>query len=137
MALIKIHAEAERLPELRAHVAMSIKLIGAAALNSPVMSATLSSTRTAYVEAFDLTGIDYMVEIIGLKRPDEQKIADAIVAGLKEVYPDAWFYVYFMHNDEDGMSSSRDSELRDDGISMDEAIELAKSRSRAPRPLVL
>ena len=126
MALIKIHAEAERLPELRAHVARSIKLVGAAALNVPEVETTPGHIETVFCEGLDLIGIDYICEIIGVQRPNEQAIADDFIAGLNEVYPDKLFSVYFVHIQEQGMSNTPREGSSAKPITMDEAVRLAR-----------
>ena len=128
MALIKIYAEADRLPELREHVARSIKLVGAAALNVPGVETTLGHVETVYSEGLDLIGIDYICEIIGVERPNEQKIAEDFIAGLNAIYPDKLFSVFFVHIRESGMSNTPRESIAQAPISMNEAIRLAKER---------
>lgn len=67
MALIKIYTEEKNVDELRAHVARSVKLIGAAALNVPGVETTPGSVETVRGEGIDLIGIDYICEIIDRK----------------------------------------------------------------------
>ena len=126
MALIKIYTEPNNLNELRAHVAQSIKLVAAAALNVPEVEATPGSIETVYTEGLDLIGIDYICEIIAVKRPNEQAIADNFIAGLNQIYPDKLFSVYFVHIDEVGMSNTPRPRTESQPISMNEAIEMAK-----------
>ncbi len=126
MALIKIYTEPNNLNELRAHVAQSIKLVAAAALNVPEVEATSGSIETVYTEGLDLIGIDYICEIIAVKRPNEQAIADNFIAGLNQIYPDKLFSVYFVHIDEVGMSNTPRPRADGRAISMNEAVEVAK-----------
>lgn len=126
MALIKIYAEADSLPELWAHVARSIKLVGAAALNVPGVETTPGHVETVYAEGLDLIGIDYICEIIGVERPNEQEIADNFIAGLNKIYPDKLFSVYFVHIQEEGMSNTPRQRQDIAPITMDEAVRLAK-----------
>lgn len=126
MALIKIYAEADRLPELRQHVAHSIKLVGAAALSVPGVETTPGHVETVYAEGLDLIGIDYICEIIGVERPNEQKIADKFITGLNAVYPDKLFSVYFVHIQEEGMSNTPRQKVDTRPISMEDAVRMAK-----------
>lgn len=127
MALIKIYAEADRLPELRAHVAQSIKLVGAAALNVPEVETSPGSIETVYSEGLDLIGIDYICEIIGVERPNEQSIAENFIAGLSEIYPDKLFSVYFVHIQEEGMSNTPRQRSNTEPITLDEAVRMARA----------
>lgn len=127
MALIKIYAEANRLSELRAHVAWSIKLVATAVLNVSDVETTPGHVETVYSEGLDLIGIDYICEIIGVERPNEQEIADDFIRGLNEIYPDKLFSIYFVHIREEGMSSTPRKGTMQEPISIDEAVRLAKS----------
>ena len=131
MALIKIYAEVDRLPELRTHVARSIKLVGAAALNVPGMETTPGHVETVYSEGLDLIGIDYICEIIGVERPNEQEIADNFIAGLNAIYPAILFSAYFVHIKEAGMSNTPRQRSDTEPITMDEAVRMAKERQGA------
>lgn len=126
MALIKIYTEADRLPELRQHVARSIKLVGAAALNVPDFETTPGSVETVYGEGLDLIGIDYICEIIGVERPKEQDISDDFIRGLNTIYPEKLFSAYFVHIKESGMSNTPRQRSSAEPITMDEAISLAR-----------
>lgn len=125
MALIKIYTELENVEELRAHVARSVKLVAAAALNVPEVETTPSSIETVYVEGLDLIGIDYICEIIAVRRPDEQSIADSFIAGLNQIYPSKLFSVYFVHIDEVGMSNTPRQSVPSQPITMEEAVGMA------------
>ena len=126
MALIKIYTKKENHDELFNHVARAIKLVGSAALNVEGFETTPGSVETVYVEAIDIIEIDYICEIIGVKRPDEQSIADNFIAGMNEVYPDKLFSVYFVHIDEVGMSNTPRAGGGSKPISIDEAIRFSK-----------
>lgn len=126
MALIKIYTKKENHDELFSHVAKAIKLVGSAALNVEGFETTPGSVETVYIEAIDIIGIDYICEIIGVKRPDEQSIADSFIAGINEVYPDKLFSVYFVHIDEVGMSNTPRAKGSSGPISLDEAVMLAR-----------
>lgn len=126
MALIKIYTEPKNLDELRLHVAQSIKLVAAAALNVPEVETILGSIETVYAEGIDMIGIDYICEIIAVKRPNEQSIADNFIDGLNQIYPDKLFSVYFVHIDEVGMSNTQRSRTESRLIDMNEAVEMAK-----------
>ena len=126
MALIKIYTEPDNFEELRSHVARSIKLIGAAALNVPEVETTPDSVETVLGEGLDLIGIDYICEIIAVKRPNEQVIADEFIKGLNEVYPGRLFSVYFVHINEEGMSNTPRSSKPQAPVGMEQAIELSR-----------
>ena len=128
MALIKIYTEPKNLDELRAHVARSIKLVAAAALNVPEVETTPGSIETVFCEGLDLIGIDYICEIIAVKRPNEQSIADNFIDGLNQVYPDKLFSVYFVHIDEAGMSNTPRPRTESRPIDMNEAVRIARER---------
>ena len=127
MALIKIYTKKENYDELFSHVAKAIKLVGSAVLNVEGFETTPGSVETVYIEAIDVIGIDYICEIIGVKRPDEQSIADSFISGMNEVYPDKLFSVYFVHIDEIGMSNTPREKGNSSPISLDEAVTLARS----------
>lgn len=126
MALIKIYTKKENYDELFSHVAKAIKLVGSAVLNVEGFETTPGNVETVYVEAIDIIGIDYICEIIGVKRPDEQSIADSFIASMNEVYPDKLFSVYFVHIDEVGMSNTPRSRGNSSPISLGEAIAEVK-----------
>ncbi len=126
MALIKIYTEPKNFEAVRAHVASTVKLIGAAALNVPEVPTSPASVETVLVEGLDLVGIDYICEVIAVERPDEQSIANNFIAGLNAVYPDKLFSTYFVHIKENGMANTPRERKVEAPISMDMAIERAK-----------
>ncbi|MGE5312833.1 MAG: hypothetical protein ACM3MA_02405 [Acidobacteriota bacterium] len=126
MALIKIYTEEKNVDELRAHVARSVKLIGAAALNVPGVETTPGSVETVRGEGIDLIGIDYICEIIAVKRIGEQAIADSFIHGLGQVYPDKLFSVYFVHIDKEGMSNTPREHTKSEPIDMATAVLRAR-----------
>ena len=126
MALIKIYTKKENYKELFSHVARAVKLVGSATLNVEGFETTPDGVETVYVEAIDIIGIDYICEIIGVKRPDEQAIADNFITGLNQIYPDKLFSVYFVHIDEIGMSNTPRPSSDFRSISMSEAIRTAE-----------
>ena len=126
MALIKIYTEQQNFEELRTHVARTIKLVSAAALNVPEVPTSPSSVETVLAEGLDLIGIDYICEIIAVERPNEQDIANRFIEGLNAVYPEKLFSVYFVHIKMNGMANTpRDSE-KIPPLSMEKAILQAK-----------
>lgn len=127
MALIKIYTKPTNADELRSHIANSIKLVGAAALNVEGFETAQESVETAYIEAIDIIGIDYICEIIGVERPNQQKIADDFIKGLNEVYPDKLFSVYFVNISEVGMSNTPRPSVVSHPITMSQAIERSRS----------
>ena len=126
MALIKIYTKRENYKELFSHVARAVKLVGSATLNVEGFETTPDGVETVYVEAIDIIGIDYICEIIAVKRPDEQVIADNFITGLDQIYPDKLFSVYFVHIDEIGMSNTPRPSSDFRSISMNEAIRVAE-----------
>ena len=130
MALIKIYTKRKNIDELRAHVARSVKLVAAAALNVPEVETTPGSIETVYAEGLDLIGIDYICEIIAVRRPNERVIADNFIAGLNQIYPDKLFSVYFVHIDEVGMSNTPRPSVVTKPITMTEAVNLSKAFPR-------
>ena len=126
MALIKIYTKRENYKELFSHVARAVKLVGSATLNVEGFETTPDGVETVYVEAIDIIGIDYICEIIGVKRPDEQAIADNFITGLNQIYPNKLFSVYFVHIDEIGMSNTPRPSSDFRSISMSEAIRTAE-----------
>ena len=70
----------------------------------PELPTDEGSVETVYGEGIDLIGIDYILEIIAVERPDLQGIADGIVNGLNEIYPDIKFSVFFNLISEIGMA---------------------------------
>ena len=126
MALIKIYTKRENYKELFSHVARAVKLVGSATLNVEGFETTPDGVETVYVEAIDIIGIDYICEIIAVKRPDEQVIADNFITGLNQIYPNKLFSVYFVHIDEIGMSNTTRPSSDFRSISMSEAIRTAE-----------
>ena len=126
MALIKIYTKKENYEELFSHVAKAIKLVGSAVLNFEGFETTPGSVETVYIEAIDIIGIDYICEIIAVRRPDEQSIADNFITGLNQIYPNKLFSVYFVHIDEIGMSNTPRPSSDFRSISMSEAIRTAE-----------
>lgn len=127
MALLKIYTEPANFERTREEVAKVIKLISAAALNCPEVPTSPNSVETVLVEGLDLIGIDFIVEIIACKRPGMQKIADEIIDGLNEVYPDLLFSVYFNLIDQDGMANTPRQSVESKVLNMREAIGKSKN----------
>lgn len=126
MALIKIYSLSKNRDQLFGGVAESIKLISAAALNFPELPTTPGSIETVYIEGIDLVGIDFMLEVVAVERPNQQDIADSIIKGLNEVYPDLLFSVYFNTISEIGMANTPRKIQENTFLSMDDAV--ARSR---------
>ena len=91
MALIKIYAEADRLPELRLQVAKSSELVVAAALNVPGVETTMGHVETVHDEALvigrlspGMTPQDVMKTgeigyiVTNLKTTREAKVGDTV-----------------------------------------------------------
>ena len=81
---------------------------------------------TVLVEGIDLVGIDYILEVIAVKRPNQQRIAENIIDGLNRIYPDTFFSVYFNNIQEAGMANTQRESESMKPITMDEAIERSK-----------
>ena len=130
MAIIKIYTKKENYEELFEHVAKAIKLVGSAVLNVEGFETIPGSVETVYIEAIDIIGIDYICEIIGVKRPDEQSIADNFIAGMNEIYPNKLFSVYFVYIDEMGMSNTPREKVVSSPISLNEAVAEGRNLKR-------
>jgi hypothetical protein len=131
MALIKIFTRKKNLGELKEHVAYSVKMIGAAVLDTPECEAAPSSIETVYVEGLDLVGIDYILEIIAIERENQQKIAELFIKTLHEVYPDKLFSVYFNIISENGMANTPRPELKNQPITIKDAVAASRDRIAA------
>lgn len=128
MALIKIYCTQDNVDHLRSHVANSIKLVGAAVLNVPEVLTTPGHVETVFGEGLDLIGIDYICEIIAVKRPNEQLIADNFIEALNRIYPNKSFSVYFVHIDVEGMSNTPRAKAYEEPITADQAVRAAKEK---------
>ena len=106
MALIKIYSLPKNKADLLSFMAKDIKKVVAEALNVPEVPTDESSVETVYGEGIDLIGIDYIMEIIAIERPNQQKIAEAIIEGLNKVHPEIKFSVYFNLILEEGMANT-------------------------------
>lgn len=127
MALIKIYSKQDSREKLFNGVAQTIKLVTTAALNVPEVPTSTGSVETVYAEGIDLIGIDYILEVVAVKRPNQQVIAENIIKGLGEVYPDKLFSVYFNTIQEQGMAHTpRQSELGE-MITMQEAVKRSRN----------
>ena len=127
MALIKIYALPESRDLVCDSLALTIKLIGSAALNCHEIPTTPNNVEVVFCEGIDLAGIDYIVEIVACERPNLQKIGDDFIAGLNVVYPDKLFSVYFNIIEETGMANSFRPKKTDKPLTMEEAISISKS----------
>jgi len=126
MALIKIFTKQENYNELKSHVANSVKLVAAAALNTPEISTTPDSVRTVYVEGINLVDIDFILEVIAVERSDQQRISDDIIIALNQIYPEELFSIYFNNISESSMANTPRVDIESESISMKDAVELAK-----------
>ena len=106
MALVKIYSLPNNKKALLESVSKNIKSIVAKALDTPEIPTNENSVETVYCEGIDLIGIDYIMEIIAIKRQNQRKIADDIINGLNKIYPDVKFSVYFNLISEIGMSNT-------------------------------
>jgi hypothetical protein len=95
MALVKVYTLPRNKVALVEGVAKDIKAVVARALDTPEVPTDESSVETVYCEGIDLIGIDYILEIIAVERPNLQGIADEIIGGLNDMHPDVKFSVYF------------------------------------------
>jgi hypothetical protein len=106
MALLKIYTRQENQELLRTEVSTAIKFVAAASLNVPEVPTTPSNVETVFIEGLDLVGIDYVIEVIALERPDQQEIAEAFIDGMNQIYPDKLFSVFFNNISEKGMANT-------------------------------
>ncbi len=93
----------------------------------PEVPTTPGSIETVFIEGIDLIGIDYIIEIIAVERPNQQAIAEQFIAGLNQVYPDKLFSVYFNNIGEIGMANTPRPAISNSPITMDEAIKRSVS----------
>lgn len=126
MALIKIYATLEKRDNVVSHISHSVKLIASAALNVPEIPTNPSGIETVFIEGVDLVGIDYIVEIIAVERPNQQAIANNFINGLNAVYPKQLFSVYFNNISKVGMANTPRAGVLDEQLTMDEAIQRSK-----------
>ena len=126
MALIKIYSLPQNHDDLINHVARSVKMVCAAALNVEEMPTSTTNIETVYCEAIDIVGIDYILEVIAVERPEQQTIAENIIAGLAQLYPKTLFSVFFNNINERGMANTPRENQEKDYISMDEAVKRSK-----------
>lgn len=122
MALIKVYTQETNRGELFKGVASTVKLIGAAALNVPSLPTTPGNIEIVYGEGIDLIGIDYILEVIAVERPNQQVIAEKMIEGLNKVYPSKLFSIYFNNISESGMANTPRSEVELIPITMEEAV---------------
>ncbi len=128
MALIKIYARPEKHEELvNGGVAKSIKLVVAAALNVQSLPTAPSGIETVFIEGIDLVGIDYIIEIIAVERPNQQQIAESFITGLNQIYPDILFSVYFNNISVRGMANTPRPSRQEAPLTMNQAIKRSKN----------
>jgi len=106
MALVKIYSLAKNKKTLFEHIARDIKNSVVKALNVPEVPTDENSVETVFCEGIDLVGIDYILEIIAIERPNQQKISNEIIANLNQIYPSTKFSVYFNLISEIGMANT-------------------------------
>ena len=106
MALIKIYSLPDKKVELVRVVAKDVKKVAALALNTPEVPTNEGSVETVYGEGIDLIGIDYIMEIIAVERPNMQKIGEMIIMELNKIHPKIKFSVYFNLISEQGMANT-------------------------------
>lgn len=123
MALVKIYAEPKNHKKLINGLSSAVKLVVAAALNVPKVPTRPSGVETVSCSGVDLVGIDYILEVIAVERPNEQQIANNIIEGLNRIYPELFFSVYFVHILENTMANTPRKTIEDEMITMDEAVE--------------
>ena len=106
MALIKIYSLPQSRQKLIDSIAQDIKKVAAEALNTPEIPTNEGSIETVYCEGIDLIGIDYIMEVIAVERPNLQGIADKVIEDLNRIYPEIKFSVYFNIISEVGMANT-------------------------------
>ena len=106
MALVKIYSLPENKLVLLDSVADDIRRVAAEALNTPEIPTDEGSVEIVYCEGIDLIGIDYIMEVIVVERPNLQDIAENMIAGLNKIHPDIRFSVYFNLISENGMANT-------------------------------
>ena len=106
MALIKIYSLPKNKPALINQIAKDIKRIAARALNTLEIPTNENSIETVFCEGIDLIGIDYILEIIAIERPNLQTIASTIITELNHIHPKTKFSIYFNLISENGMANT-------------------------------
>ena len=106
MALVKIYSLPSKKEDLVNQISRDIKRVVARSLDTATIPTSEDSVETVFCEGIDLIGIDYIMEIIAIERPHQQKIADNIITGLNQIYPDKKFSVYFNLISEIGMANT-------------------------------
>jgi hypothetical protein len=106
MALVKVYALPGNKLALLSSVARDIKAVVAQALDTPGIPTDEGSVETVYGEGLDLIGIDYIMEIIAVERPNQQQIAETIIRELNNIHPSVKFSVYFNLISENGMANT-------------------------------
>ncbi len=122
MALIKVYTLEQNKEYLHKSVANTVKLIGAAALNVDELPTTPENIEIVYGEGIDLVGIDFILEVIAVKRQNQQDIARSMIRGLGEVFPNKLFSIYFNNISESGMANTPRATSSSTPITMEEAI---------------
>jgi len=128
MALVKIYTTIQRRQDDSfGFIARAVKRVVAAALNVPSVPTSPDSVETVFIEGIDLIGIDYILEVIAVERPEQQSIAESIIEGLNRIYPEELFSVYFNNISEIGMAHTPRDIKPVEPISMQQAIERCRS----------
>lgn len=106
MALLKIYANKENKEFLIDEFVKSAKIIFSRALDCPQIPTSEKEIEIVYCEGIDLSGIDYIIEIVACKRPKLQEISQKIIDDLSQLYRDKSFSVYFSLIEEEGMANT-------------------------------
>jgi len=106
MALLKIYTNKENRGFLIDAFAKSAKQTFASALDCPQIPTSEKDIELVYGEGIDLSGIDFIIEIVACKRPKLQEISQQIIDALNQIHPDKSFSVYFNLIEEEGMANT-------------------------------
>lgn len=105
----------------------AIKLICSAGLKCPEIPTSPDKIETAYIEGIGLAGIDFIIEITAIERPNLHEVSQKIIAGLNTVYPNQIFSVYFNLIQEKGLAHTPRSANNDKPLTIEEAVRISKS----------
>lgn len=126
MALLKIYSLPGNQKLIKENLGRTLKLISSAVLNCSEIPTCPDDIELVFGEAIDLSGIDFIIEIVACKRPDLQKRSMDLIKGLNTIYPNKLFSVYYNLIEEEGMANTPRSKKDNKTLSLDEAIALSR-----------
>lgn len=79
-----------------------------------------------FISSIDRSGLIIFWRLLQLSGQNQQQIAEYIIHGLNEVYPDTFFSVYFNNIQEVGMANTPRQKQKATSITMEEAMRGAR-----------